>query len=355
MEKDHRIHLLIRLCNLLLILLVIFLFMKLSPLWLPILQLFIRIAIPIIIAILITYLLHPIVESFHNMGLARPYAVLLIYLLFFGAITLIIVIGSPYVVTQVKAMIEQLPIWVNEINAWTSWFNETITQLPIGLQMRLEQWLQAVEHFAEDGAEKVGQLMLRLLQSLIYFIIVPFLVFYFLKDYKLMEKVAWYLTPRNWRKKGHALLKDIDVSLGNFIRGQILVSLSAGILSMIGLWLIGVPYSIILGIFIAFTDIIPYFGPLIGMIPALFVAAFQSWKTLILTVIVLLIIQQIEGNILSPIIVGKSLQLHPALIMLALIVGIEIGGIAGLILAVPTLAISKVIILHIRKNLQEQA
>lgn len=354
MEKDNRIHLLIRLCNLLLILLVIFLFMKLSPLWLPILKVFVRILVPFLIAVLITYLLHPIIETFHGMGLARPYAVLIIYLLFFGGITFIVVAGSPYILTQIRLMIEQLPVWVDEINKWTNWFNDSITHLPVGLQSRMETWLLAIEDFAEDGAEKLGQFFIGLFQSLIYFIIIPFLVFYFLKDYKLMEKVVWYLTPRKWRKKGQALLKDIDISLGNFIRGQILVSLSAGILSAIGLWIIGVPYSIILGIFIAITDIIPYFGPIIGMFPAILVAAFQSWKTLLFTVGVLFIVQQIEGNILSPIIVGKSLQLHPALIMLALIIGIEIGGVVGLIVAVPTLAIAKVVLLHIRENLQKQ-
>lgn len=351
MEKEKEFLWLIRLCNIVLVLLAIFIVMKLAPFWLPILHIAIRMLVPLLIAVLITYLLHPIIEGFHGIGVPRPYAVLTIYFLFFGGITAIIILASPYIMEQVRAMIEQLPVWVNEINDWTNWFNHTITQLPAGLQSRLEEWLIHIENFAEDGAEKIGQFILGLLNSLIYFVIIPFFVFYFLKDYKLMEKVVWYLTPRQWRKKGSYLLKDIDKSLGNFIRGQILVSLSAGILTMIGLWIIDVPYPIILGIFVGITDIIPFFGPFIGMLPALLVALFQSGKLFFLTLLVIFIVQQIEGNILSPIIVGKTLRLHPALIMFALIAGIEIGGVAGLILAVPLLSIAKVVVLHIRANL----
>lgn len=354
MVNEKRIQQLLRLSYILLILLVLFLIMKLSPLWVLILQVLFRVFAPFIIAVIISYLLHPIVETLHAFGIKRTYAVTMIFLLFFLGVGIIAVLGAPYVYKQIRAMFEQLPFWMQKINQWTNIFNERMTSLPLGLQTRFNDWLFNVEQFAENGAEKLGQWLIHFFQSLIYFIIIPFLVFYFLKDYKLMEKVIWYFTPREWRKKGYALLKDIDVTLGNFIRGQVIVSLFAGILSAIALALIGVNYALILGLFIGVTNIIPYFGPIIGIIPAALVALFESWQKSLLTIIVLLIVQQIEGNILSPIIVGKTLQLHPVLIMFALLFGVEIGGIVGLILAVPLLAILKVIILHIRKNIHEQ-
>ncbi len=353
MEKTTSMQWLIRFSAIFILLLCLFLIMKLSPVWLPILQLLVRVAIPFLIAALITYLLHPIIENFHGMGIPRPIAVLIIYFLFFGGITYAIIRGTPYIIEQFRMFIEQLPYYIESLQRWIDLFTRHIAVLPEGVQVQLEEWLQGLEGTMEDLVERGIEVLKGLVNSFIYFIIIPFLVFYLLKDFKLIEKVAWYLTPKQWRKEGVALVRDIDQSFGNYIRGQILVSLCVGILATIGLWLIGMPYPVLLGMFIGMMDIIPYFGAFMGAVPAVIVAALQSWQMLLFTVLVIFVLQQIEGNILSPVIVGKTLHLHPVLIMFALIVGIEIGGILGLVLAVPTLAIVKVIILHLRTNISE--
>lgn len=348
MDNVKGFHWLIKLANILLFLLCAFLVMKLSPVWLPVLQLIGKVMIPLLIAGLITYLLHPIIEKLHDFGLPRPVAVLLIYLLFFGGLAYLVIRGTPYLIGQLREMVQEIPYYVQVFQSWLNWFNESIGTLPEGIQNHILEWLQSLEGRVESGVDQVIDLLLGLVNSFIYFIVIPFLVFYFLKDFKLMEKVSWYLTPKKWRKEGRSLIKDIDQSFGNFIRGQILVSLSVGILATIGLWAIGMPYPILLGMFIGATDIIPYFGAFLGAVPALIVAALQSWKMLLLTGGLIFVLQQIEGNILSPVIVGKTLHLHPILIMMALITGVEVAGILGLVLAVPVLAIVKVILLHVR-------
>lgn len=119
---------------------------------------------------------------------------------------------------------------------------------------------------------------------------------------------------------------------------------------MLALWLAGMPYPIILGIIIAITDIIPYFGPILGAVPVIFIAFTISVKMVLIVAGIMLVLQFIEGNILGPLIVGKSLHIHPALIIMAPLAGGEIGGVAGLILAVPVFSIMKVIIVHIRNH-----
>ena len=114
------------------------------------------------------------------------------------------------------------------------------------------------------------------------------------------------------------------------------------------LWFYHVPYALLLGVIIGVTNIIPYIGPIIGAVPAAIIAATISIKLVITIVIIIFVLQFLEGNVLSPLIVGKSLHIHPLFIMLALLLGGEFGGVLGLILAVPILAVVKISILHIR-------
>jgi predicted PurR-regulated permease PerM len=110
-------------------------------------------------------------------------------------------------------------------------------------------------------------------------------------------------------------------------------------------------YPLLLGFIIGITDIIPYFGPVIGAIPAVIIAATISNKMILIVIIIIFGLQFIEGNLLSPIIVGKSLHMHPIMIMAALLLGGEVGGVIGLLIAVPILAIIRVVLLHVKTHL----
>jgi predicted PurR-regulated permease PerM len=128
----------------------------------------------------------------------------------------------------------------------------------------------------------------------------------------------------------------------------LLISLFVGVLATLGFWIIDLPYPLVLGLIAGLTNIIPYFGPLLGAVPAVVVALSMNVNTLIFTLLVILIIQLVEGNLLSPYIMGRSIHIHPLFIIFALLVGGEVAGIPGLILAVPVLTCLKVIISEIR-------
>jgi predicted PurR-regulated permease PerM len=180
--------------------------------------------------------------------------------------------------------------------------------------------------------------------------IIPFIAFYMLKDFTTIKRAVWYITPKQWRRKGKRFLKDIDESLGSYIRGQLLVCLIIGSLSTVFFWLFHLKYPLLLGMIIGVTNVIPYFGPIIGAVPAVFIAATSSVKLVIITIAIVFVLQFLEGNILSPYIVGKSLHMHPLMIMVALTSGGEIGGIIGMIVAVPVLVVLKVSILHAKNH-----
>ncbi|MCT8139565.1 AI-2E family transporter [Anaerobacillus sp. CMMVII] len=335
---------LIRFVSLLVLFLCGYVFLLLAPIWEPILTVTIRVATPFIIAGVITYLLHPIVEQLKNMGLPRPISILLIYVVFMFVFASLLMKGTPYIIEELKDLVENIPNFINIYRDLVSDFYKQTSMMPDGFRVKAEGWLTNIEGVAADGVVGTVETLGGLVDYLLMIIIIPFLVFYLLKDFNLLEKTAWYLTPRKWRGSGRELLRNINVSLGNYIRGQLIVCLAVAIIASLGLWLIGMPYAVILGIFIGITNIIPYFGPIIGAVPVAIIAFTESFQLVLLGLMVNFGLQMIEGNILSPLIVGKSLHMHPILIMLALIVGGEVGGIIGLILAVPILAVIKVLL-----------
>lgn len=345
---------LVRLVSLLVLLLCGYVFFLLSPIWQPLLTTIIRIAMPFLISGIITYLLHPFVEQMKNMGIARPISISIIYLVFTLIIVYLFIKGTPYLVQEVKDLIDNIPHYINIYRELVSDFYKQTQMMPEGFRARAEAWLTQIEAFAAEGLAGTISNLPSLVDYFLMAIIVPFIVFYLLKDYNLIEKTAWYLTPRKWRVSGRQLLKNINISLGNYIRGQLLVCLAVAIIASVGLLLIGMPYAVILGIFIGLMNIIPYFGPVFGAFPIAIIGFTESLQLVFLGLLVNFAIQFIEGNILSPLIVGKSIHMHPILVMFALIAGAEMGGAIGLIVAVPILAIVKVIVMHIRESIQKK-
>jgi predicted PurR-regulated permease PerM len=172
-----------------------------------------------------------------------------------------------------------------------------------------------------------------------------------LKDIHSIERSFFSLFPKQRRRELVRLIRDMDQALGNYVRGQFLVCMVIGVLAYIGYLIVGVPYALLLAAMVAVFNIIPYLGPIFGAIPALFVALFHSPRMLVGVVLVNLAVQVLEGNVISPQIVGRSLHLHPLAIIFALLVGGELGGVWGLILAVPVFAMGKVMLEHIVDHL----
>lgn len=337
-----------RLGFLLLLFIVIFVFFKLQQLWLPVLKIAITVFIPFIVAAFITYLLHPIVQKLHETGLHKGIAVFSIYILFFGGVGFALYKGIPAFIHQLMDLTENAPQFTNQYRGWIELIQQKTSTWPEGLKTRIDDGIIAGEGALDKLLTKSINVLLSILNYTIIIAIIPFISFYMLKDYDLMKRVAWYLTPRKWRQEGILFLRDVDKSLGSYIRGQLLVCVIIGAISALLFWVFGMKYPLLLGLIIGLTNVIPYFGPIFGAIPAVVIASTISVKMVIISIVIVFVLQFIEGNILSPLIVGKSLHMHPLIIMLALLVGGEAGGVLGLIIAVPILAVIKVSLIHAR-------
>ncbi|MBA4538528.1 AI-2E family transporter [Bacillus aquiflavi] len=335
-----------RLGFLLLLFIVTFIFWKLQQVWLPILKVTMTILSPFLIAAFITYLLNPIIERLHDSGLHRGVSVLIIYLLFFGGVGYALYKGIPVFIDELKDLSEDVPAFAEQYRNWLSSIQKEAAAWPNGIKERIYDGIIEMEKAIDRFLTSILNGMLNVLNAFVLIALIPFIAFYMLKDYNVLKKAVWYLTPRKWRKEGVLFLQDVDQSLGGYIRGQLLVCVIVGALSALLLWLIGMKYALLLGFIIGITNVIPYFGPLIGAFPAVVIAATTSMKMVVITLVIVFTLQFVEGNILSPFIVGKTLQMHPLLIMFSLLAGGEIAGILGLILAVPVLAILRVGLLH---------
>ncbi|MDQ0214617.1 putative PurR-regulated permease PerM [Oikeobacillus pervagus] len=322
----------------------------LKPIWVPILKVIMVGLMPFIIGGFITYLLHPFVEKLYRAGLQRGLAIFLIYLFFFGGTGVAIYKGIPLIIQQLRELSESAPQLAEQYQHWIFHLQKETSSWPDGLKDQIEKRIVAFEHWLTELISIFVNGLMKMVNVLFLLAVIPFISFYLLKDMDEVKKTVWYLTPKSWRRKGLRFLKDLDVSLGGYIRGQILVSCFIGVLSTLLFWFVDMKYPVLLGIIQAIMNIIPYFGPIIGAIPTIIIAATISGKMVLYVAIIILILQFVEGNILSPYIVGKSLHMHPLFIMGALIIGGEIGGVIGLIIAVPVLAVMKVALLHVRTH-----
>ena len=180
-------------------------------------------------------------------------------------------------------------------------------------------------------------------ESLVSLAIVPIVIYYFLVDGDLIYNKLLLILPTEKRIIAKRVISHIDKVLSRYIISQLLLSLIIGALTFIVLVIIDVKFALILGIFNGILNIVPYFGPIIGGVPAIFVALMESPNKALWTLIAIFLIQQIEGNILSPKITGDSTNMHPIIIIILLLVGEKLGGLIGMIVAVPIGVIVKVI------------
>lgn len=279
-----------------------------------------------------------------NRKVPRSMAVLLIYAVFITSLVVIVINMIPMFIEQLEELNEHLPEMTMHAQSLVTNLDNNL--LPSGVRTGITNWFFQWEDKMALGISNFMNHIGSTINMVLNIFIVPFLIFYILKDFDLLERTVVAYLPRTRRKSIVVLLKEIDNALGNYVRGQFLVCLIIGVFAYIGYMIIGMPYALLLASVVAVFNVVPYLGPFLGAAPAVIMASTVSLKMLLLVVVVNTVCQILESNVISPQVVGKRLHLHPVLIIFSLLVGGEIAGIVGLILAVPFLAIIKVILAH---------
>ena len=186
------------------------------------------------------------------------------------------------------------------------------------------------------------------ISGLIIIVLGPVMAFYLLVDLPRLRRGAMTLIPPGRREEIKGLMDRIGTAVGGFFRGQLLVALFVGVASSIGLWAIGLPYWLLVGMVAGIFNLVPLVGPFIGGGLAVIIALVSGeplkavWAAL-----VLLAVQQIDNHLISPNVMGRTVQLHPVVVMLALLVGASFAGLFGMLVVVPLVAMAKIIFLFI--------
>lgn len=324
----------------------LYLLIQLRPVWDRAASLVGAVAGPFVIAVVISYLLHPVVEALVRRGVPRGISILLIYALFLLVTAAVAVRGIPALVEQMKTLAETLPDTIARLDRWLDGMTSRTRYLPEGIRKVVEEHLASAERAVGAAIGRFVTLVGDTLEQVLAAFVIPFLVFYMLKDLKMIERMILFWVPEDRREPWRRLLADIDQALGRYVRGQLLVMALVGLCTYAGYLIIGLPFPLLLASVVAVANIIPYVGPFIGLAPAALIGLTVSPAMALKVILVNLVVQQIEGNLISPTVVGRSLDVHPLAIIFALLLGGELAGVAGMVFAVPVLAVVKVIWHH---------
>jgi predicted PurR-regulated permease PerM len=272
--------------------------------------------------------------------------------MFIGLITLLLFLIGPTLQQQVNSLVKNTPNIVNDISDFTVELqeNEYIARFQQDERFSLEEISGKIADNLNAYLTAFGSNVINVISAITGFIvllvIIPFVLFYMLKDGNSLPDQIIKFIPRQHEREGRDVLKDMDIAISSYIQGQIIVSIFVGVLIYIGFLIIGLEYSLVLALIAMFTNVIPFIGPFIGTIPSIVVAFFDEPIMALWVLIVVIIVQQLESNLVSPQVMGKKLDVHPLTIILLLLVASKFAGLLGLLLAVPTYAISKVVVLH---------
>lgn len=300
---------------------------------------------PFLLAMVIAYLINPLVQILESRKFPRGVAILIIYLALGLIIGLMFFYAVPELVKELSRFATNLPKYMQEAENHFRGIRQSYYRvgLPDGIARVFDEKLDQGERVLAMMVKSALNGVLGLFSSLLSIIFAPIFAYYILRDLANIKKSLIGVIPKAYRTETMALFRDIDDVLSKFVRSHLTVCAIIGISTGIGMALIGVDFAFVIGLIAGITDLIPYIGPFIGAIPAVALALLKSPATVLYVIVVITLIQQLESNIITPRIVGNSLGLHPLLVIFVLLAGGELFGILGMLLALPVTAVAKVV------------
>ncbi len=311
----------------------------------------------LVLSIFFAYLIAPLVELIYRpvtvRGRARlmprPLAIGIVYLIIFGALGLIIALLLPVVSNQLTEMAQQAPAYFRSIQERAQSLQQFYQRARLPASVR-EHINSALGQAFEGASASASATLIRaagLITYVPWFVLIPILAFFLLKDVDTFRRSALQMLPRGrMRWRGDELFQDVNSALAAYIRAQLIACLLIGTLCTIGFFIIGVPYALVLGIIAGFLEFIPLVGPLVVAVSAVLLASFHSSGTALAAFLFLAVLRIIHDYVTYPRIIRQGIHLHPLAVILAILCGAELAGIAGVFLAIPVTAIISVTYRH---------
>lgn len=319
------------LVNISLTLVIILLFSKLSRFFSPLFRALKIFVTPIIIAVFLYYVLRPIIRRLEKIKINKGFLVLVVILTFLFLLTVLIVNGGSVLKEQFE---NSLLASIDKNFDLKKFLNDKISILPDDIDIT-NKLISGVQGLLSKISTNISGVFSQIGDIGTQIILVPFVLFYLLKDDRIFSKKFSSFLPKPYKKHIVSTLSDLDEILSIYISGQIIVTLIIGSLMFIGYLIIGLPNALLMGLFAMVTSVIPFIGPFLGILPALFIGLTIHWTMLLKIIIVAVLVQQIEGNLITPNIMKSKLNIHPLLVMLIVIASVNLFGILGAFIGVP--------------------
>jgi predicted PurR-regulated permease PerM len=316
----------------------------------------------LILSVFFAYLLNPLVrlirrpfkERHLEKFMPRSVAIVIAYLIVFCVFGLAISYLAPRVIEQAKEFAGNLPSYSEQIKAQVATINERYENYQIPIQVREEVNNKITTFVGDLGGVVtaiVGGLAINILSISPFFILIPILSFFFLKDVNMFRVSVLRMFPNGlWRSRAESFLEDVNNTLAAYTRAQLISCVLIGTICTIIFYLLDVNYALLLGILAGILEFIPLIGPAVIAITAITIAAFSSGTQAVSVGIGLAVLRLIHDYVTYPRIVREGIHLHPLAIVLSVLAGEQIAGITGVFLSIPIVAIFTVVYKHVRQH-----
>ena len=328
----------------------IFILSKISFLFIPVIDFLSVVMLPVILSGLLFYLLNPLVDLMEKYKINRVLAISIIFVIIAVLLIIGLAVAIPNLQRQVVVFAQNVPSYLEDADKV---IDDLVTKrLPDDFRPQLEQVLanfstQATawaSNISSKAVNWVSALISGTSQVIVALIIMPFMLFYLLRDGKGLRDYITQFLPNKLREPVGKVLSDVNQQLANYVRGQITVAVIVAIMFIIFFKIIGLRYAVALGVTAGILNLVPYLGSFLAMIPALVLGLIAGPVMLLKVIIVFIVEQTIEGRFVSPLILGSQLNIHPITILFVLLTSGSMFGIWGVLLGIPIYASAKVVI-----------
>lgn len=324
----------------------------------PIVIIIKTIFIPVLLSGVLFYISEPFQRWLEKKGLPRWASISTIVLVLAGLVTgLLLIVGNP-IAEQVNRLVQNSPNIGDKIMEATDFILENKDNLPPQVENFVDSVTSSIQDIVVVGSKSIVNFVSGTVSTIFTLILVPFFYIFMLKDHEKFAPNIYKIFTGERRIWVKNTLEDINEALKTYVQGQVLVSLILATMMFIGYLIIGLEYALLLSIFSFFMNMIPFIGPWISLAPAILVAIIQDPVLVIWVCVITLVAQQLESNLITPNVMGKSLDIHPLTVITVVLAAGNIGGFIAIMIGIPTYAVLKVIIKNIyeeRKKIKEAA
>lgn len=338
---------------LLILFLLIKLVMEVHSVFVPFVIIIQSVLLPLLLSGFLFYICLPFQKILEKNKVPRWASITIIFIALFIIIGIIIRFIAPPIVEQIENLINQIPALQHEIQYIINFALDQMERLPADVTDRINKMVQSMSNSTADILSNSFSYLTSFISTLFLLIMVPFFLIYMLKDHERFIPFIAKLFKGDRKVFIVDLLKDLNHTVQSYIQGQVTVSIILGVILYIGYSIIGLNYTLLLVMFACVANMIPFLGPWMAFAPAAIIGIIQSPTTFIWVCIITLVAQQLEGNVITPNVMGKSLNIHPLTIIVVILAAGNLGGFGLILVAVPLYAVIKTIVRNVFQYRQQ--